>query len=347
MPANANEPGPLPSASGNPGQILLREAAEKAKTAAQDADLSEVIAIAEEGLKEKPGQEAAAYGRKLLSWAYNKRGQHYAENQIHEAAIEDYTKALQYDPAMWRAIHNRGVSYASTERAREALADFNRALELNKGYANTWYNRAELYYEVGAFDKAWRDFNEAVRINPQDAAFIAGRGKSAARLGKTREALADLEQALKADRNNASLRLARADLHLFTKNYAAAVDDYQTAIKLDPQLGPAYRGLAWIMATCPDQRYRNAETAVSTAQRAMELDGDSDPRSVETLAAAFANSGQFDAAAELIKHGLGKATGDAARRMQAQYAVYKEGKPWRDGPLVGDQANKAGTGIKR
>jgi thioredoxin-like negative regulator of GroEL len=86
------------------------------------------------------------------------------------------------------------------------------------------------------------------------------------------------------------------------------------------------------MSTAPDQRIRNAEEGVKLAQRAMELDGNNDPRYVETLAAAYANGGQFEAAAELLKHALETAKGEAAGRIQAQLTVYKEGKPFRDGP---------------
>ncbi|MDX1962508.1 MAG: tetratricopeptide repeat protein [Pirellulales bacterium] len=331
------------AAAGNPGQILLKEAAEKAKTAADDAQLSEVIAIAEEGLKEKPGQEGTAFGRKLLAWAYNKRGQKYAENQIYDMAVEDFTLALQYDPTLWKAVHNRGVSHASLQHPREALADFERALQMNKTHANTWFNRGQLHYELGAYDKAWRDFNEALRLNPQDAAFIAGRGQAAVRLGKVREAMQDLDFAVKADPRNAELRLARGEMYLAIKNYPIAAQEFQAAAQLNPQSGAALRGLAWIMATCPDAKLRNAEQAVSLAQKAMELEGDADPRYLETLAAAFANSGQFEAAAELAKHGLEKAQGNTAQRLTQQMAVYKEGKPWREVPTA-SVANAAPAG---
>lgn len=321
-----------PPVSINAGQMLLKDAAQKASTAKDDGDLSEVIAIATEALKEKPGAEGIAYANKLLSWAHNRRGQNFAENQLYDQAVEDYNMALGYDPTMWRAVHNRGVAYAGAGKKREAMADFTKALEMNRGFVNTWYNRGELQYEMGLYDKAWKDFNEAVRVNNQDAASIAGRGKAAARMGKTREGLQDLDAAVRMLPKDASLRLQRADLYLAIRSHGTALEDYRAAATLNPQSGHALRGMAWIMSTAPDQKLRNAEEGVKLAQRAMELDGNNDPRYVETLAAAYANSGQFDAAAELLKHALESAKGDSAGRIQAQLAVYKEGKPFRDGP---------------
>ncbi len=188
----ATEQQPIPT---NPGQILLKEASAKASTAKDDGDFSEVIAIASEGMKEKPGQAGEEYGRKLLSWAHNRRGQAFAEHGLHDQAIEDFTAALSYDPQLWRAIHNRGVSLASKGDKQAALADFNRSLELNKGFANTWANRGELHAELGKHDLAARDFNEALRLNPQDGPSYLGRGKALARLGKVRESLQDFDNA--------------------------------------------------------------------------------------------------------------------------------------------------------
>ncbi|MGC4003212.1 MAG: tetratricopeptide repeat protein [Pirellulales bacterium] len=259
-------------------QMLLKDAADKAKTAQNDGDLSEVIAIGEEALKEKPGAEATAYANRLLSSAHNRRGQMFAEHKLHDQAIDDFSASLRYDPTLSRTVHNRGVSEAQTGKHNEALADFNKALELNHGHPNTFNNRAELYYQAGMFDRAWKDFNEAVRANQNDPAYVAGRGKCAAKLGKTREAIQDLDYAVKMAPKNAELRLVRAELYLGIKGFGTAAEDYRAAAQLDPQSGQALRGLAWIMATCPDQRLRNAEECVKVAERAMQLDGNNDPR---------------------------------------------------------------------
>ncbi len=121
QPETTPEKMPVPQ---NAGQLLLKDAAQKASTAKDDGDLSEVIAIASEALKEKPGAEGIAYANKLLSWAHNRRGQNFADNQLYDQAVEDYNLALSYDPTMWRAVHNRGVALAGAGKKREALADF-------------------------------------------------------------------------------------------------------------------------------------------------------------------------------------------------------------------------------
>ncbi len=77
-------------------------------------------------------------------------------------------------------------------------------------------------------------------------------------------------------------------------------------MKIDDKLGAAYRGAAWIMATCPDERFRNPEAALAAAQKAMEFDGDKDPRYIDTLAAAYAVNGQFDSAGAILEAHMDK-----------------------------------------
>ncbi len=61
---------------------------------------------------------------------------------------------------------------------------------------------------------------------------------------------------------------------------------------------PPYVARAWIWATCPDSRYRDGKQAVESATRACELTGWKSPDELDTLAAAYAESGDFTAAAK-------------------------------------------------
>ncbi|MDZ4821030.1 MAG: hypothetical protein SGJ20_18850, partial [Planctomycetota bacterium] len=115
------------------------------------------------------------------------------------------------------------------------------------------------------------------------------------------------------------------------RDWANAAADYRDAIKLDSNLGPAYLGAAWIMATCPDERFRNPEMAIKTAQRAMELEGDSDPRYTEALAAAYANSGQYDSAVAILKPLIEKLPRNQQAGALARLELYKAETPFRDG----------------
>ena len=83
-----------------------------------------------------------------------------------------------------------------------------------------------------------------------------------------------------------------------------AASDFRTAIELDSKLSRGYASAAWLMATCPDEQYRNAELGLQAAKRAIELRGNADFDLLDTLAAALANADRFDDAAKAISQAI-------------------------------------------
>lgn len=64
--------------------------------------------------------------------AYFNRGVSYSILRIHDKAILDYTKTLQYTPEQAPiAYMNRGISYAALQQNQKAIADFKKVLEYN------------------------------------------------------------------------------------------------------------------------------------------------------------------------------------------------------------------------
>ncbi len=54
----------------------------------------------------------------------------------------------------------------------------------------------------------------------------------------------------------------------------------------------------WLLATCPVAKFRDGRAAVDSAKTACELSGWKNPRYIATLAAAYAETGDFDRAAQ-------------------------------------------------
>jgi tetratricopeptide (TPR) repeat protein len=102
------------------------------------------------------------------------------------------------------------------------------------------------------------------------------------------------------------------------------------AIRLDNSLGRAYQSAAWLMATCPEQRYRNEQMALRSAQRAIELDGSADYRYLDTLAAAQANARQFTEAQQSVNKAIESAPSDVVSELRQRLALYKSNRPFRD-----------------
>jgi Flp pilus assembly protein TadD len=82
-----------------------------------------------------------------------------------------------------------------------------------------------------------------------------------------------------------------------------AITEWEKTLELSPRNLNAYCNLVWIFATFPDNRIRNGAKAVVLGERALELSGHQDPRVYRLLAAAYAENGEFDKAAELAQRG--------------------------------------------
>jgi tetratricopeptide (TPR) repeat protein len=287
--------------------------------------------------------EDTQYVRQLQAWLLNRRGEAYstaaerAMDQQQEAeavrlerlAIADFTAATEIDQ-QWRAFHNRGVSLAILGKYDEAIASFGQAIELNPTFPNARFNRAELWLETGRYDLAEKDYAEVVRLDSRDVAARIGRGLALFYLTRFEEARAELDAAIELQPENAIAHADRADLHAFMGRWEEAAQDYRAAIQLDRQLGRAYQSAAWLMATCPDQRYRDVQLALRSAERALELDGATDYRYLDTLAAAQASAGQFPEAIQSVEQAIAVAPADVRPELQQRLTLYQAQRPFRD-----------------
>src|SRR5439155_19195896 len=113
------------------------------------------------------------------------------------------------------------------------------------------------------------------------------------------------------------------------KKFDKAVKDYEDAIKLDPQDPRIYAFRAWMLATCPDEKYRDGKKAVELAKKAVDLAKMPNGEYAEALAAAHAEAGNFDEAVSVQERALEDATlkndADARRRLE----LYRDKKPYR------------------
>ncbi len=83
-------------------------------------------------------------------------------------------------------------------------------------------------------------------------------------------------------------------------HYEEAIAQYLKALKIAPKNARAHNNLAWLLATCPTDKVRNAKQAIAHATQACELGDWKDPYSIGTLSVALAEDGQFDKAIELL-----------------------------------------------
>lgn len=330
---------------------------DQTKQAKTVEDFTQIVDQGRELREQAATEERRRYLDELVSWALNSRGESYVRaaaevteesqaRRLDEAALADFDESIQLDERRWKAFHNRGVTLALAGRHEEADADFTRAIELKPDHVNAWFNRAELRLEVGQLREALADYEEALRRSPQDAGARLGRGRCRQRSGQYEAAIADFTAAAELDPDNVEPIVERAATWEELKDWEAAARDYRAAQKIAPDQPRALRGAAWLMAACPEERYRDARRGIDTARRAAELDeqleGQISAWSWDVLAAAQANAGQWEDAVESAGRALDVADDldpATAEAVAGRLRLYQSHQPFR---LAGKQVSASG-----
>jgi tetratricopeptide (TPR) repeat protein len=285
-------------------------------------------------LRQDTGGEKGDFARELSAWALNRRGQIRAGGNEHDLAMADFRRALEYVPDHWRALHNRGVTHAQSGRFAEAFDDFSRVVELKPTFAKAYSNRATLYVQAGDMQTALDQYAQSIQLDKSLIAAQVGRGRVCHQLGQLEEAIEHLNAAVKLDPKDAQIVCSRADLFSDMGQYRAAMADYAKAIDLNPEFAHAYRNGAWLLATCPDVKLRDARNALIGAQRALEFGYGQPHVALDTLAAAQANAGQFNEALVTLEQAIEIAPQAARLAYEVRLQLYEQHQPFRTAPLA-------------
>jgi tetratricopeptide (TPR) repeat protein len=98
----------------------------------------------------------------------------------------------------------------------------------------------------------------------------------------------------------------------------------------DPTDADSFAALAWLHATCPIEGLREGKRAVELATKACELSSWSDDDTINKLAAAYAEDGDFENAITFQEKALGIAPEKSKRFYRSRLELYQSGKPYRD-----------------
>jgi lipoprotein NlpI len=113
---------------------------------------------------------------------YKRRGDFQDWSGNHDAAIADYTHALDHGGGP-KLLAERGAAYANKADLPSARADLERAINEAPDYAVGWFERARIRFETGDFAGAAKDFERAAELEPEDGFRALWTYLAAARAG--------------------------------------------------------------------------------------------------------------------------------------------------------------------
>jgi serine/threonine-protein kinase len=270
------------------------------------------IGLAHAALAIRP-RDALAYG--IIAWYLWKRGDC-------PGALVAADRAIDNNPNYFSGYFSRGLALRETKDLSGAAAALRRAADLDPSNPGPFWYLGDVLRRQGdgaAAADADRKAADRLSVIVRDSMDQPG-------------ALAGLQRAVERDPGH---DLDRYKLGQFLQQQgrsAEAERAYLGVIKVQPACVLAYDSLARLLATCSDDKVRDGKRAVEYATKACELSGWKDPLCVDTLAAAYAETGHFEEAVRYQTRALEDSTSkdDLRTAARQRLELYREKKRFRD-----------------
>ena len=218
------------------------------------------------------------------------------------AALAEWKKALEIDANDARANNGIAIALSVSGDSDGAIGYLGKAVQISPDFFEAYYNLGLELAKKNRVNEAIDAWLNTVRIRPSFAAGHENLGYAFYLQGKFSDSLTHLRLALEADPDRVS------DLNL----------------------------AASLLATSPDASIRNGADAVALADHAQTLTHAQDPAILDTLSAAYAETGRFSEAMEVERQAITVATQQGktalAATLEAHLSRYQSSKPLREPP---------------
>jgi len=190
----------------------------------------------------------------------------HADHNEHEAAVRDFTRALEIDPKIAVGYMNRGYVYNDMRLASKAEQDFRKALLLNPQYGEAHLGLAYALLQLRRSTAALKEAEIATRLLPESESLHLVKAEGYRQRAMLASAEAEFRKALKLNPNSPNSYIALADVQYRAHKYSVSVDTLRSALAAAPddpmiwaQLGRSYAQL---------KRSSDALQAIDSAERA-------------------------------------------------------------------------------
>jgi tetratricopeptide (TPR) repeat protein len=237
---------------------------------------------------------------------------------------------LAEEPTDAAGYVKRGQERALKGEYDKSIADFTKAIGLDPQAAYYYVYRGWAWHQSKKYDRAISDYDKAVELDPTNATAFLYRGISWTERNEIEKALDDFDRAVKLDPKNATTYRARAEAWSRNGDFKTAIAAFDKALELDPKDPVSWNDRAWLEATCPDAKIRNGKLAVEHATKGCELAGWKQVEMFDTLAAAYAEAGDFANAIKWQTKVYEGAPANEKAEYQSRLELYKAHHPSRE-----------------
>jgi len=249
-----------------------------------------------------------------------------------DAALRDLDKAVELGPEEDEVVElyfQRGQLLHAKKRHAQAIADYTEVIRRRPKGFRYYMSRGHAFHANGDYDKAIADFGKVIEIGFDEHWAHEYRGDAWRAKGDSVKAKAEYAAALRAKPDLAEQLCDWASDASKSGFFKSAIDYYDRATRIDEKHAQGFNGIAWVLATCQADSLRDGKKAVVMATRACELTEWKDHGYLDTLAASYAESGDFKEAVRWQLKAKDLAPADEKDDFQSRVSLYKSAKPYR------------------
>jgi tetratricopeptide (TPR) repeat protein len=241
----------------------------------------------------------------------------------------------EFSSELAKSYRHRGIAFRRQGRLDNAIADLSRAIDVHVGLTKQ-HGQTELATELA---KCHADRGEILR--DQNKLVAAARDFDQCIALRTR--LVERDGRIEVANDLAGSHNSRGNAIFERGDVSGALQDFEKTIAIQRsilaregnrrqrvQLAKNLSLIAWIYATNSDAAIRNGERAIEYANEACQLSDWKAHLAIQTLAAAYAETENFEDAIKWQKSAINIASDQFKNGLRAGLALYESGKPYRD-----------------
>jgi tetratricopeptide (TPR) repeat protein len=221
---------------------------------------------------------------------------------------------------------------------RDSETLFKHALAVTTNNDVAENNLGIVFMGQGKLDEAISLLQSAVALRSDNSPGHENLAKALLQKGNVADALIHYQKLLELQPDNIEVHNIVGTVLVQQHRIRDGVEEWQKVLTIQPENGNAMSNLAWVFATSPDDSLRDGVKAVELAKEAVRISNRRIPLLFRTLAAAYAETGEFSKAIQTAQEGIELANSQGnsglASELQGNIALYQEQRPLRDPSLT-------------
>ncbi len=271
----------------------------------------------------------------------------YLELDKFDEAIEDASKAIEQKPDGIEALLLRCRAYlqrvetqklgSDSEDLTKARRDIDNALDIKPTVAEGIRLRALIASAQKRYDEAISDTTILAKNNPRDPIWLMQLATLYQLNDQPSMATKVADTLISMDEKNWRAYRIRGDAKLSIGDQKEAAEDYKKALahleSKNEERSGLLNNLAWILATSPEDSLRDGKLSITLGKEACEITEYKEVHILSTLAAGYAESGDFEEAVKWSSKAVEighKENHEQLEQIENELKSYQEKKPWRE-----------------